>query len=192
MCPKPLTYADLINRFWGSFLDSEVRSDGSVEGFQNWQRSATPWERKTADTFAHTAAMRILRDGRAPDDCIPSGVLALREQLANAPAEPRRYPNDHAYGIYRSKLIMRIFDERLTPMQVAQDLEAHSTEFPQIEYAECVRLRRDNDVWQPLPPTPPLSPERCAQIRSERSGINARPDPIRVAEPEAVTTPDFD
>lgn len=57
---------------------------------------------------------------------------------------------DQEYGRFRGQLLARVFDEKLTPTQVAGILGEAAERFPQITYDECRRLREMGDVWRKL------------------------------------------
>lgn len=81
---------DLVRRFWATFLGSTVDANGDVPGFQAWQQQHDSWERDEADRYCHWAWRKIDRDRRDPDECIASGVRALKEQLSlYRPAQER-------------------------------------------------------------------------------------------------------
>jgi hypothetical protein len=78
--------------FWAAFLGSEVEADGQVPGFSRAWDKLSPWARAEADRYAYFAWVKIERDHRDADECIPSGVSALRDRLREEPPEATTLP----------------------------------------------------------------------------------------------------
>lgn len=62
-----------------------------------------------------------------------------------APAPPRIR---EAYAEFRLNLIQRIFNEKLTPTEVATILGEAADKHPEITYEECRRLRIMENEWK--------------------------------------------
>lgn len=142
------THESVTRQFWAVYLDTEVGKEGQVPGFAAWWRSATDYARQQVARYCHFAWVKIQRDGRDAEECIGSGVRAVREQLRlyRAPAE---IPADPAYTAFRIALVQRILDEKLKPIEVARILEAEADRFPQVTVEECVAYREMGERWQP-------------------------------------------
>jgi hypothetical protein len=76
-----LAAPDVRRRFWAMFLDSAVQSDGQVPGFSAWWDRADDHQRRAAQRYASSAALKIERDHRDPDECLAAGVSALRDWM---------------------------------------------------------------------------------------------------------------
>jgi hypothetical protein len=166
---------EVIRRFWSLFLNAPIASDGSVKGFREAWNKLSPWAQRQCDLYAEAAFAKLERGGREMDECIAAGVKALRERLLEEPP-PSSRPRPE-YARFRVELIGRIIEQDLTPTAVAEILEAAADRFPEIHYSECVGLRQQGDVWQPLS-GPRLTPERMAQIK-------ARP-PLRLTDADVA------
>jgi hypothetical protein len=162
--------ANVTRQFWAIFLDSEVAKDGQVKGFQDWQREATAEAQREGARYCCFAWVKIKRDRRDPEECIATGVRALRDRLSRLPP-PQEAHSNLAYAAFRFDLIQRILDENLMPIEVARLLEAAADKFPEITVEECTNLRNQNDVWGTRMTANRVVDIRSARARGERGPV---------------------
>jgi hypothetical protein len=113
---------ELIRRFWAVYIGSKVERDGQVPGFRAFWDRMTPHAQKEADRYCHWAWRKILRDGRDDDECIASGVRALREALRLYRAQPEPPPPSVESVRALVRTILSGFDP--PPKQVTTNPEA--------------------------------------------------------------------
>lgn len=166
---------DVIRQFWSEFLSLPVEKDGQIKGLRRIRNEMPQEHQRGADRYAESCWMKIERDGREPVECVASGVEALRRELRSNPdPEPERRGED-GYTRFRNDLIQRIREEHLTPLAVAQTLESAADVFPQVELAECRRLREMGEHWQPIYGNPIETPTWWERQQAIVASMEKRP-----------------
>ena len=82
----------IIRKFWSAFLGEKLDSDGQIPGAARWRQMNSGWAEREADRYCAAVCSKVLR-GRDEDECIASGVAALKVRLNGAPREETRPPS---------------------------------------------------------------------------------------------------
>lgn len=90
------------------------------------------------------------RKSVARDQDKPHRLVPVTEVLES---QRRTIPSRREYGAFRLKLAMRVFTDSLTPLQVAQLLEAAADAHPEIDIDECRLYRHWGQFWGGIVPS---------------------------------------
>lgn len=83
----------IVRKFWSDYLGTAVARDGQVKGFREAWDSLSPEHRDIAKQYERAVMNKIRFDGRDEDECIASGVIAMRREFDGFPA--RRMSREH-------------------------------------------------------------------------------------------------